>query len=109
GILCLVRRSPVRKLQGLGFLTRHCWLCLASSFCVISLLIGCTRLRVSPRRTNLPLDQSISFTASLQDRKGAPLKTGPLIWEARDLDEHRQTRISREGAFTARLPGHYKI
>jgi RHS repeat-associated protein len=75
------------------------------------LFTGCihSHLQVRPQNLTLPLDQSISFTAALYDRKGAPISAGPVVWEARNITDHHPARITPSGTFTARLPSRYRI
>jgi RHS repeat-associated protein len=70
---------------------------------------GCVHLLVRPRNLTLPLDQRVSFTAALYDRKGAPINAGSVVWEARNITDHHRARITPSGTFTARLPSRYRI
>ena len=82
---------------------------LAAVLILLMFPVGCLHMRVSPGRVIVPLDQSVSFGSSLYNDKGQLPNTGPVIWSVYNVTEHRPARISRDGTFTARLPGKYKV
>jgi len=67
-------------------------------------------LYIAPHTVTLPLGQDVAFTATVYHH-GHTVSASPstVTWEAHNVAENRPARISRQGTFTARLPGLYRI
>jgi hypothetical protein len=71
---------------------------------------GCAEIKVSPDDVTLPLDQNVSFVATVdRDADISPRKSATVSCTAYNVTEQSSARISPQGTFTARLPGVYEI
>lgn len=72
-------------------------------------LNGCDRLRISPQRITLRLDQSVAFSAALPSVDEHALNKATIRWSAYNLRTRRPAAITDSGLFTAQLPGDFVI